>query len=306
MHGTHGGSTRVVFLCHRPTPAQLEFYGTFPAAGFDVSVVVDDDAWRIDPPAGVTAVYVPEDECVAAGYTDFNPAVVKPSHCSAWDKALYHFSRQHFSRQHFSRQHFSRQHLTQQPAGDDIWLIEDDVFLDSAGTLRAIDERYRGIDIVSAENVLHHDPRDPQWPWIRFVPADVLPGPWTHSMVCAVRLSDPVLGLVAEFIRTHGATLARGNGWKRRLHRLAAGLRIPQGFVESIAMPHYPFIEYIFHTLAVHEGLSVHVADELATIKWQQQWRPEELEAGRLYHPVKAIDRHPEFRRRIEVGGDAV
>lgn len=304
MHGTRGDSTRVVFLCHRPTPAQLEFYGTFPAAGFDVSVVVDDDAWRIEPPAGVTAVYVPDDECVAAGYADFNPAVVKPSRCSAWDKAVYYLAGHH-SRQDLAGQH-SRRDLAGQPAGGDVWLIEDDVFLASPGTLREIDDRYRGIHIVSAENVLHHDPRDPQWPWIRFVPADVLPGPWAHSMVCAVRLSPPVLGLVAGFIRTHGPALVRGNAWKRRLHRLAAGLRMPQGIVEAIAMPHYPFIEYIFHTLALHAGLSVHVADELATIKWQQQWRPEELEAGRLYHPVKAIDRHPEFRRRIEAGGDAV
>lgn len=293
--GPNANATRVVFLCHRPTPAQLEFYGTFPAAGFDVSVVVDDDAWRIEPPAGVTAVYVPDDECVAAGYADFNPAVVKPSRCSAWDKAVYYLAGHH-----------SRRDLAGQPAGGDVWLIEDDVFLASPGTLREIDDRYRGIHIVSAENVLHHDPRDPQWPWIRFVPADVLPGPWAHSMVCAVRLSPPVLGLVAGFIRTHGPALVRGNAWKRRLHRLAAGLRMPPGIVEAIAMPHYPFIEYIFHTLALHAGLSVHVADELATIKWQQQWRPEELEPGRLYHPVKAIDMHPEFRRRIETGGDAV
>lgn len=279
-------ATRVLFLCHRPTPAQLAFYGTFAAAGFDVAVVVDDNAWRVDPPAGVTAVYVPDDECVAAGYVDFNPAVVKPSRCSAWDKAVYFLARRPPPR-----------HGAGEPSGGDIWLIEDDVFLASAGTLRAIDERYRDVDIVSAENVIHHDRRDPVWPWIRFVPADILPGPWAHSMVCAVRLSDRVVGLVSDFIGRHHRTLARGNGWKRHVHRLAAALRIPQSLVESIAMPHYPFIEYIFHTLALHEGLAVRIADELDTIKWQQQWRPDELRADRLYHPMKAIDRHADVRR---------
>lgn len=286
-------ATRVLFLCHRPTAAQLEFYGTFPAAGFDVSVVVDDDAWRVDPPAGVTVVYVPDDQCVAAGYVDFNPAVVKPSHCSAWDKAMYHLTRRHHG-----------QGLAGRSAGGDIWLVEDDVLLASARSLRDIDSRYRDVDIVSAENVIHHDRHDRTWPWIRFVPPALLPGPWAHSMVCAVRLSDRVIALVSDFIDSHHRALARGNGWKRGLHRLAATLRIPPAVVESVAMPHYPFIEYIFHTLALHEGLSVRIADELATITWQQQWQPQALRADRLYHPMKAIARHPELRRwMVERGG---
>jgi hypothetical protein len=85
----------------------------------------------------------------------------------------------------------------------------------------------------------------------------------------------------------------------------------PTGTAQSSGMDVLPAASRILPTsvsfrVPGFEGISVHVADELATIKWQQQWRPEELEAGRLYHPVKAIDRHPEFRRRIEVGGDAV
>lgn len=275
---------RVFFLCHRPSAAQLDFYATFTAAGFDVLVVVDDNGWRIDPPAGVTLVYVSEADCVAAGYVDFNPAVVKPSRCSAWDKAIYH--------------------LTRHPVPGGVWLIEDDVFLASAEVLRDVDQRYRGIDIVSAENVMHRDPHDPVWPWLRYMPRQLLPGPWAHSMVCAVRLDDAVLRLVGDFIGAHRETLARSNGRKRRLGRLAAALRIPAACIEPLVRPHYPFIEYIFHTLALHRGLSVQIADELDGIKWDRVWQPEELQVGKLYHPVKAIDRHPELRRRLQPGGE--
>ena len=58
------------------------------------------------------------------------------------------------------------------------------------------------------------------------------------------------------------------------------------------------YLEYVFHTLALHAGLSVVVAEELAGIRYRREWTLEEMAADCLYHPVKELDLQVEYRRR--------
>ena len=81
---------------------------------------------------------------------------------------------------------------------DNVWFIEDDVFVPNHEIILTIDQKYEKADIISADNVVNRygvvDDQD-GWPWWRLVPKNILPPPWAHSMVCAVRLSRNMLSV---------------------------------------------------------------------------------------------------------------
>jgi hypothetical protein len=275
----------IVFLCHRPLQAQIRFYERFAALAYRVDVVVDDPGWDGALAADVRIIRHPDERCHAAGFHHFNPAVRKRLHCSAWDKALFHLCH------------------TSTPSGH-YWLIEDDVFLADPVTLLMLDRSYPEDDLLvgSSRTVQHPDQAttgDHGWPWFHGVPIGRLPLPWAHGMVCAMRISQRMIAAVAAFVHQHSAALERRNALRRRAAAMGARLRLPQNWVERIGREHFPFIEFIFHTLALHNGYQVAVAEELSGIVWRHDWRVEEMRPDHLYHPVKAIAEHPRMREQL-------
>jgi hypothetical protein len=275
----------IVFLCHRPLQSQIRFYEHFTALGYMVDVVVDDPGWDGALSAGVRIIRHPDERCHAAGFHHFNPAVRKSLHCSAWDKALFHLSHTASPSRH-------------------CWLIEDDVFLADPATLLKLDRANPEADLLvgSARTVLHQSEATSGsngWPWFQGVPVGRLPLPWAHGMVCAMRISQRMIAAVAAFVQQHSAALERRNAFRRRAATVGARLRLPQSLVERIGREHYPFIEFIFHTLALHNGYQVTVAEELRGILWRHDWRVEEMRPDHLYHPVKAIADHPRLRAQL-------
>ena len=59
------------------------------------------------------------------------------------------------------------------------------------------------------------------------------------------------------------------------------------------------FIEYIFHTLALHNNLSVKCVDALKGIVFRHDWQAHQLNANTMYHPVKSIQKQEEFRAHL-------
>ena len=59
------------------------------------------------------------------------------------------------------------------------------------------------------------------------------------------------------------------------------------------------FLEWTFHTLALHRGLSVVAADELRGIVFRKQWELSEMTLEGLYHPVKDFDLHQHYRELL-------
>ncbi len=59
------------------------------------------------------------------------------------------------------------------------------------------------------------------------------------------------------------------------------------------------FCEFMYNTIALQEGLIVKNPQELAGIVWRKDWKFEELEEGKLYHPVKDLQLHHKWRDRI-------
>lgn len=143
-----------------------------------------------------------------------------------------------------------------------VWFVEDDVFVPRAGVFGEIDRAFQTADLLSEGNVVNTTGELESWAWWPMVPHSRLALPWAKSMVCAVRVSRRLLRIVAEYVTRH---------------------------------PTAPkFIEYVFHTLALHHGLSVEVVKHLQGIAWRRDWTAAELNRDTLYHPVKSIAQQAE------------
>lgn len=248
------GRTAIVLLTLHPHREQMEFFRRLGLSGCDVYAVIDDNSWEGPDIAGVRTVQIPEQSCFDLGYFDFNRAIEKQNHCSAWDKALCHFCC------------FDRSYAN-------VWLIEDDVFIPTITAIADIDRKYGQADIISAGNEINRTGERSSWSWWKAVPEFALPLPWAKSMVCAVRLSRKMLDSIHDLV-THKRSIIRS----RRCH---------------------PFIEFVFHTLALHQQLRVVVADELRGIVWRKDWDLAELKPSGLYHPIKQRERHELLRQQM-------
>jgi hypothetical protein len=248
-------------LTRTPSRELIAFYARFLPLGYEVFVVVDDNTLRVEYP-GIRFIQIDDDECRRNGFINFNPVVKKESRCSAWDKAVYYFCRIDNSHEH-------------------VWFIEDDVFVPFPETLLKLDEKYGKADIVSKDNNVNETGMLSGWFWWQFVPKGSLPPPWAHSMVCAVRLSRTLLDVLATFVQ--------GNKTRLRLTNFIIELARFASRRKDYLGQKLLFIEYIFHTLALHNNCKIAVAKELAGIQWRNDWSVETMNAETLYHPFKNI-----------------
>ncbi|MFO1116405.1 MAG: hypothetical protein U1E28_12020 [Beijerinckiaceae bacterium] len=276
----------VALLTYRPDEAQLAFYGEIARAGADAFVVIDDNAFAWKGGHAVTPIQVDDDICAEAGFRNLNPVVTERTGrpASAWEKALYHFARV-------------------DTRYDNVWLIEDDVFISTPDALARMDRKYPAAHIVSAANEINSTGETDTWSWYKFVPEDRVPLPWAHSMVCAVRLSRDILRLVDDFLAGH-ATFEPDvifptnvvSRFARKAQYLSARLTPGQAVG---GLPKCFFIEYLFHTIALRHDLSVAIAPELAGVVWQKHWTFDEIEPGGLYHPVKDLRFQEELHQKL-------
>jgi hypothetical protein len=242
----------VVLLTVRPNRGQVDFCRQIERDNLDLFVLADDNELDKSLHQDISLIQIDDRHCRESGFRRFNPMIIKPFECSAWDKVLYHFS-------------------SVDTRYDNVWIIEEDVFVSTPETIPELDRKYGEADIISASNNVNETGELHSWYWWQHVPVEALPLPWAWSMVCGVRLSRAALGAIKDFVALEEA-------------RNAACLNI----------------EFVFHTLALHRGLKVVVADELKGVVWRKDWSTDELLAEGLYHPIKDVDRHAVLREEIK------
>jgi hypothetical protein len=271
----------IAILTRAPVQGLLLFYSQFRAYGFDVFCIIDDNSYRVTQSHQVQCIRINDIECIASGFFNLAP----PYRCAAWDKAVYHFCKLQYDY-------------------DYVWFIEDDVLIPSVDTLVSIDRKYDYADIISAPNIVNETGRADGWFWWKHVP-DELPPPWCRAMVCAVRLSNTVLKAVTRFTDANAMRLARSNTVTtimnmRVIWRLRK--RFAKTFGYELHKQHlkYPFIEFIFHTLAMRDSKCIVGADELTAVVWRETWQTADMRIECFYHPVKDISDHEFYRQRIE------
>jgi hypothetical protein len=259
----------IAVLTRTPQPELLEFYARFVRLGYDVFAVVDDNNFKAEQ-AEIYSIQIDDTECRGKGYFNLNPIIKKESGCSAWDKALYYF-------------------CLIDTSHDNVWFIEDDVFVPLPETIYKMDQKYGKADIISKENSVNELGVLIDWFWWKCVPKKRLPPPWAKSMVCAVRLSRRLLKVLALFIQAN----------KHKLRFTNIAIKFANFLTqrkEDFPRKFY-FVEYIFHTLALNNQLSVVIAKELCGIQWRKQWDVSEMDVETLYHPVKDANLHGYFRK---------
>ena len=272
----------IAVLTVTPSDDLIEFYSGFVRLGYRVFVVVDDNNFKLDNAkvtgkyAGVSLIQFESYECRRAGFVNFMAMIQKSgaSRCSAWEKALYYFCCRDLSH-------------------DNVWFIEDDAFVPNHEIILTMDRKYRNADIISADNVVNkYGVLDDQegWPWWRLVPKTILPPPWGHSMVCTVRLSRKMLTTLAAFVRSNQNKL-------RFTNAVIAVVKVV-GLLRAKSLWRKKFyIEYTFHTLALHNQLSVIKAQELSGVVFRKEWDVSEMNSGTIYHPLKDRNLHSQYRK---------
>ena len=162
--------------------------------------------------------------------------------------------------------------LTESNAYNNVWFIEDDVFFYNEDTLLNIDAKYPDYDLLAncdfkpATNM-----NEWLWPVIKIETV----GPYYAGMMCAARVSRKMLDRIRVYATTYNTLF---------------------------------FLEALLPTIMLSEDeedkdkdkdkeLKCGFPDELKTVVFRHKYTYEQILKENIYHPVKNILKHEEFRK---------
>jgi len=152
---------------------------------------------------------------------------------------------------------------------DHLWFIEDDVFVPDKDSIWNIDKKYPASDLLttSSDYIINQDGALSTWPHWYEAKNNNLKLPWAKSMVCASRMSNELLSHIKDYVTINKKLL---------------------------------YIEFFFHTLALHNQLKVDNPEELSSIYWKKKWLFKDINKAYLYHPFKDHDLQQKYRERLQ------
>ena len=145
-----------------------------------------------------------------------------------------------------------------------VWFIEEDVFLPRHNILDELNRKYPDTDLVTKQHVMDKD--DPEFYWW-FDGDDKLNRPFYRSLVCATRVSRRILDLVTKMAKE-----------KRTVC----------------------FLEILFSTIAHHNKFTIENPPELQSIIFRHSWTKDTVHMNGLFHPIKNIAEHDEYRTHLD------
>ena len=147
-----------------------------------------------------------------------------------------------------------------------IWFIEDDVFFYNEDTLLKIDNQYINSDLLSNKlDGINTEGDKNIWIWDK-IHIDCLP-PWYNAMMCTARMSNRMI----KCIHNHAKE-------KNTLY----------------------FLEALLPTIAINNKLKYHFPNEMYNIYYRHTFNEEDINKNNLYHPVKDLNNHINFRKLKE------
>lgn len=236
----------VCVLCFSPNDIWINFLATFTQ--HELFIMVDDtNTTYVSPKENIKILSVPDKECNDHGFLDINFEIHgKPS---AWGKALYYFSM------------INTEY-------DQVWFLEEDVFIYNEATLSSINDAYPNSDLITPEFAVNEDGNKDTWVWVKV--DTPLPPPYYKAMVCANRSSKALLAAIGAYAKEHGKVF---------------------------------FLEALLPTLC-HKGKLVHdVPPQMSTVVWRETYTTDAVSKENVYHPVKTIEDHKRFRDHLGAKG---
>ena len=193
----------------------------------------------------IKIIKVDSNLCIENGYYG---TVKKYAHTAvSRDKALYYFCKNDID-------------------FDNIWFIEEDVFVPTINTIKNIDKKYPNFDLLSASHHITNRKRN-DWQW-KFINQQIkLKPPYASSMICAIRCSKKLLECIKNYVERYN----------------------------SLFMD-----EALFNTLALQNRLNVNTIPELSTIHYRKKWGYKSINKTNLYHPIKNTRKQSKIRNKLK------
>ncbi len=293
---TMNNKNAIFLLCREPNQIWIDFLNCIPDS-YQCYVVADVEQKNSNLK---NLIYIGDKACYQSKFVrNVEVGIFKPNDSrgeytpTAWDRALYYISRNN--------------------TFDNYWLIEDDVFIPSANTLRIIDNKYPVADLLCSDEVERRNPNEPLddiWRLMvrdssirSYVPFDNPYQKKQHIQNMIFRLNEdakqykkltsPSAFLESDFLFPYP--------W---LKAMMCACRISKKFVNTYSTwlsknEHVTHHEMFFPTLARHENLNIKWCNNLNSIKYRQEVDLLNVSIDRLYHPVKKINLHKELRNRL-------
>jgi hypothetical protein len=151
----------------------------------------------------------------------------------------------------------------QDTAPNYVWFLEEDVFVPRANLFKELDQRYPTTDFIMKQHVKDTD--DPSFEFW-YEGDGKMERPFYRSLVCTARVSRALLNKVKELHDTK--------------HTLV-------------------FIEIMFNTLAVNNGLTMEMPSELQSIIFRHTWTEDTVNENQFFHPIKDTALHDTYRERL-------
>ena len=213
---------------------------------YDTYLVIDDYSVLYDKIVeGVHIVQVDDETCQKHNYYK-SSSWTNLKDIISWDRALYYFNKVNTSY-------------------ENVWFMEDDVFIISEKTITNIDRQYPTSDLLTSFHEINPT-GDIYQGWNHWVNVIHRIGtPWAHSLVCACRLSRRLLDRVDNYLHDR----------------------------------HLLFIEALFNTLALHHGYLIHNPPEMSTIEYNKPCDYATIHERNIYHPIKKIEDHIAIRAAV-------
>lgn len=156
-------------------------------------------------------------------------------------------------------------HICEKEDYDFVWIFEDDVFIPSVKTIENLQVKYSAFDLITPNNFQKKDDLL-DWHWKHIF--DKTEPPFYFSMVCACGFSRNMINIIRQYVKNN-----------RQLF----------------------FIEAMFNTLAMNNGLKVTDAFEFKSVVWLGEWNLDEflLLPNNVFHPKKNIEDYQYLRLMI-------
>jgi len=242
----------ICFLTVRPSKLSIKFYNKLNTI-YDVYICVDDNDYIV-PETKCKIIKIDNKICKEAGFNNMVGNLKKYEYKSlSRDKALYYF-------------YYNRDLIK----FNNIWLIEEDVFIPSINTIKNIDSKYPTCDLLVRQNKIYKSKDEcKNWFWNKIFRDSYLTFPYGRSMICAIRISKKLLILLGSY-----------------------ATKYKKFFMD----------ESIFNTIAIQNNLSIITPDELKYILWRSKRKHtiKTIKPNYLYHPMKSIVEQTKLRMFIQ------
>lgn len=242
-------NSAICLLCVKPNKIHIDFFNSI--SNYKLFMLCDDNNCNTDFNTNIEFIKIDDNECFNSGFKNSNCCVEKNP--SAWDKVFYYFTKINPNEY------------------DNIWILEDDVFVPNNDTFSYLDNKYGNADLLCRSNICNTSKND----WELWnTAANKYDLPWYSSMVCCCRISNKLFEEIGKYVEEKGELF---------------------------------FIETMINTIANHKKLIIKEVEEFENIIakaplgnryrhfsngkiiWMTKSIPN-LKENYLYHPIKNIE----------------